>query len=80
MTNTHRIRAAHNGLHWIIAFNSNGDITEGEICVSNDLYTLFECTCGAKFDIKNEAIAHLNEIDANESGEAVSRFPDPAGQ
>jgi hypothetical protein len=45
------------------------------ICVSNDLYTLFECDCGAEFDTKDEAIAHLNEISNDDSGERVKHFP-----
>jgi hypothetical protein len=72
---THRINAAHNGFHWTIAFDRHGNVIEVNICVSNDLYTLFECDCGAEFDTKDEAIAHLNEISNDDSGERVKHFP-----
>jgi hypothetical protein len=78
--NNHQIKAAHNGFHWIIAFDANGNVAEREICVSNDLYTLYECDCGAEFNTKDEAISHLNEIDTDESGEAVRHFSNPAEQ
>jgi hypothetical protein len=78
--NDHQINAAHNGFHWTIAFDSDGDVTHGKLLVSNDLFTLFECDCGAEFDTKQEAISHLNDIDTDESGEAVRRFSPPAEQ
>lgn len=68
---SHQIRAAHNGLHWTIAFGPDGEIVEIDITVGNDLYTLFECTCGATFENKDEGIAHLEDIDSGESGEEV---------
>jgi hypothetical protein len=78
--NNHQINAAHNGFHWTIAFDANGDVTERKVCISNDLDTLFECDCGAEFDTKEEAISHLNDIDTDESGEAVRYFPNTAEQ
>jgi hypothetical protein len=78
--NTHQINAAHNGFHWTIAFDSDGNVAERDIRISNDLYTLFECDCGAEFDTKREAISHLTDIDTAESGEAVRRFSIPAEQ
>ena len=72
--NNHQIKAAHNGFHWIIAFDANCDVAERDIRISNDRYALFECDCGAEFDTKQEAISHLEEIDTDESGEAVRRF------
>ncbi len=68
---SHQIRAAHNGLHWTIAFGPDGAVVEIDITVGNDLYTLFECTCGATFEDKDEGIAHLEDIDSDESGEEV---------
>jgi hypothetical protein len=78
--NNHQINAAHNGFHWTIAFDSDGNVARGELFASNDLYTLFECDCGAEFDTKQEAISHLNDIDTDESGEAVRHFSNPAKQ
>lgn len=78
--NNHQIKAAHNGLHWIIAFDSDGNVAESKIRVSNNLYTLFERDCGAEFDTKQEAISHLNDIDTDESGETVQRFSNPTEQ
>ena len=71
---THRINAANNGFHWTIAFDKHGDVAEINVCVSNDLYRLFECDCGAEFDTKPAAIAHLNEISNDDSGERVKHF------
>jgi hypothetical protein len=78
--NNHQINAAHNGFHWTIAFDSDGNVAESELLVSNDLFTLFECDCGAEFDTKQEAISHLTDIDTDESGEAVRRFPTTSEQ
>lgn len=77
---THHINAANNGFHWAIAFDSDGNVVEGQLFISNDLYILFECNCGAEFDTKQEAIAHLKEIDTDESGEQVTRFPTTANE
>jgi hypothetical protein len=76
----HQINAAHNGLHWTIAFDPHGNVAERDILVSNDLFTLFECDCGAEFETKQKAISHLSDIDTDESGEAVRRFSTPAEQ
>jgi hypothetical protein len=76
----HQIKAAHNGFHWIIAFDSDSNIVEREVLVSDDLFTLFEYDCGAEFDTKHEAISHLTDIDTDESGEAVRHFSPPAEQ
>jgi hypothetical protein len=78
--NNHQINAAHNGFHWTIAFDSDGNVAERKLLVSNDLYTLFECDCGAEFETKQKAISHLNDIDSDESGEVVRRFSNPPEQ
>ena len=39
---THHINAANNGFHWAIAFDSDGNVVEGQLFISNDLYILFE--------------------------------------
>jgi hypothetical protein len=78
--NTHQINAANNGLHWTIAFDSDGNVAERKLFVENDLYILFECDCGTEFDTKQEAISHLNDIDADENGEAVRHFSNAAEQ
>ena len=67
----HQIRAANNGFHWTIAFGPDGEIVEANLTIGTDLYTLFECSCGATFEGKGEAIAHLEAIDDDESGEEV---------
>ena len=71
---SHQIRAANNGLHWTIAFGPDGEIVEVNLTVQNDLYTLFECSCGATFEGKDEGIAHLEDIDSDESGEEVQVY------
>lgn len=73
---THHITAAHNGLHWTIAMNRDGDITERKIQHRSDLDHHIECTCGATSETKDEAIPHLEEIANSDNGEDVTRYSD----
>lgn len=73
---THHITTAHNGLHWTIAMNRDGDIIERKIQHGSDLNHHIECTCGATFEMKDEASAHLKEVANSDNGEDVTRHSD----